>query len=340
MDNPDLFKRVGFTTLEYTADLAAIDATKLPIIRFASTYNVPINVIIEGATIYKVNYNNGAIIATPYTDSVSFSDVGNSTVAFAFLPTRPNGVIRITNTGGTLLVMQAISAANNAIKINVDPTELNGIQSLFATSTSSPTGYAPRFNLIGDVNGLSSPNLTTLSLSTVNTTSNFRNPVLNKKFPETLTLISINGTMVKMDIDLDTLPTSLINLDIRNNIGVRLFGDASKLLAVKDSIVLKDNQPNNDITGSLNGLSTQITVLDVVLPNIGAGYTSRTFTKKPVAFYISARKVPATDFDLLLSDLANSPIVTGTAIKISSRTSASDASVATLVSRGCTVVIA
>lgn len=343
VSNPDEFKKVGFTNIPYTANLGAVDATKPPIIRFRFTGGATVNVEVNGATLYKVNNTTGVVdFTTPYDGSLTLTDATGVAAAFAFVPTKSKGQIRITNTGNTLVQFQMPATANTAVEIQFEPSELKNIQSYFINELGLAAGYVnTRLKLVGDVNGFSaSDRLTQISIVSALAESSFRNAVWDKKLPATFKIISMSAPRIKADIDLNVFPSNMTLFDLRANTGVSLFGDVYNVLSTKGNVMIKDNFSQDKITGSLNGLSPDVKRVDVVLPNIGAGYTSRTYTYKIEAVVISAPKVPATDFDLLLSDLANSPAVTGTPIRISSRTAASDASVAALVAKGCTVVIA
>lgn len=338
--NPEDFKRIGYTNIGYTAKLGLINPAKPPIIRFRFKSGGIPKVIIAGATIYGANYSNGSIdFGTPYTGSISFTDATGLGAAFAFVPTKESGFIRISNTGDAIETFCSPVTFDDSVVIDIEPSELKNTWVIFG-EVENPAGYKNRFDLTGDINGFSNDALTNFLLPHATVIqSKLRNAVWDKKLPASTLTFNIGASPIKADLDMSIFGHALNGLDIRNNVGLRLLGDMTQALNVSGNVLIKDNYSQDEVTGSLNGLSPNVRRVDIVFPNIGGGYTSRTYLYNIEAMLITAPKVPATDYDLLLSDLANSPAVQSTYIALSKRTSASDASVATLVAKGCTIVI-
>lgn len=341
VNNPEDFKRIGHSNIGYTADLNAINPSQPALFGFHAGEGLT-TVHIEGATMYRVN---GGVIdfANPSDGQLSWDiNVDGATTTFAFTPTKEKGYIRILNKGSNISNFLGAYTTSDAIQFRIEPAEFKNIRN-FVWDFSVPAGYTQKFTLIGDINGFSSSTkLTTFGLSAgVPITTDFNFAYWDKPLPATLTNFSVTAALFKGDIDLSVFKnTDLAELRVYTNLGIRFFGDVSHLLATASQMILWENFSHEGVTGSLNAIATNFEQILLNAPNLTGGYTTRTFTMSFVNLKINAPKIAASQWDLLLSDLANkAPSLTGGVVQVSKRTAASDASVATLTAKGVSVII-
>lgn len=340
VDNPEEFKRIGHSNIGYTADLNAINPSQPALFGFHAGEGLT-TVHIEGATMYRVN---GGVIdfANPSDGQLSWDiNVDGSTTTFAFTPTKEKGYIRILNKGSNISNFLGAYTTSDAIQFKIDPAELKNMRN-FVWDFPVPGGYSQKLTLIGDINGFSnSDKLITIGLpSGTSIITDFSYAYWSKPLPTTLTNFYGYQTSFKADIDLKIFDqTDLTELRVSNNLGLRFFGDISHLLTTASQMILWENFSHEGVTGSLGSIATNFEQILLNAPNLGGGYTTRTFTMSIVNLKINAPKIAATQWDLLLSDLANSASITGGVVQINKKTAASDASVATLMTKGVTVIV-
>lgn len=337
--NPENFKRVGFSSFTYTADLSG---TVYPAIMQVIFNSDKLKVRIEGATLYNA-YGGVIDTANPYQDEMNFDqNVTGVTVVFAFVPTKEKGKIRISNTGGTFRYISPGYTAEDKIKIYIDPTELKNYVNAFGEAPT-PGGYARRTYFEGDINGFSESNqaLTIVFVTGDNIVNAFTYDVWEKPLPPTITNFSIYSSKLKADINLDIFKNAApIEVAIAGNLGIKVFGSINRALANFPSVVIFSNYSQDGITGSLGSLGTGFANININVPNLTGGYTSRNWPGAFINLRINAPKVPAADWDLLLSDLSTkAPALAGGVLQINKRTAASDAHVVDLTNKGVSVII-
>lgn len=347
VSNPDIFKRIGYSNFKYTANLSAIDPTKPPILGFGFfAGSGETRVEIDGATIYKI-VGSTPDFTTPYNGVVTLSAAETGDRGIAFVPTKSTGFVRIKN--GLASKIEKIGSFftnNDSVLPYLDLDEFQApATSINNVAITTPSGYSKSYVISGDINSLSR------NASFYNFYGNadlfpvqkLSNTVWNEKIKSAnVRVVELNTSRLTLSIDVSIFPAAMIlGITIVSSKGITLYGDISTVLAAPYTLIMRDNLSQAGITGSINSLSTARASLDLNAPNLTGGYTSRAYTGVITRWRVLSDKVTAADYDLVLSDLATraANMAAGAAIQVSRRTSASDASVATLVGKGCTVVV-
>lgn len=347
-----ILKKVGFLNIRYFSDKPSeLDMTKPSAIvpfTLANDGNTT-TVIIEGATIYKVN--NGVVdLSTSYTNEVTFSASEFGVKGVAFRPTKKAGYIRVQNGFKkiTNLSVPTIALTNSAKNIQVG-IDFSALPNNFSINPPTPaSGYTyTGVNWFGDINRLSRVDKFSINAFLAG------NPVLidslsNNVWDEKIKYVSgetssyyfnISAFPIVLDLSIFDNLTAFTILTVLNTKSV-VKGNINKLLSIVSKLTMIESD-NSLVTGSINSLSTNILEINVSLPSVTGGYTSRAYSRAISTFGIEAPLVPATDYDRILSDLATrAPLLSTSApIKVYSRTSASDGAVAALIARGNTVTV-
>lgn len=342
VNNSEDFKRIGHSNIGYTANLGAINPSQPALFGFnMEVSESPITVTIEGATIYRIS--GGVIDFANPTDGVMTwdQDQTGGFVGIAFVPTKEKGYVRISSKGSTIRQFLGAYTANDAIQIEIEPSELKNYQ-LFVYDFAVPAGYVPKFKLTGDINGFSNSTKTeTFDISaSIQLSQDFNKSYWDKPLADTFQNISLLNSPLNADIDLSIFDNCTpAEIRIFSNLGLRFFGSINHCLASVPTLIILSNYSEEGITGSLGSIATNFTAINIHAPNLAGGYTTRTFTMSFVNLKINAPKIAATQWDLLLSDLANSASITGGVVQVNKRTAASDAAVTTLTNKGVTVII-
>lgn len=343
VENPDNFKKLGFSTFRYNL-LNPVNPTEPPIMGVRTTKEKTI-IQIEGAIIYKAGNGSAINFSTPYDGEVEFdANVTGIEVFFAFVPSKQSGAIRISNQGGDAMSWMHSPYTRGNVEILLEPSELKDTREAFNDFTPPNGNYKPKFTLIGDINGFSeNTKLVNFSIqSNLQVKSDLRNKYWKKELPSTVEDFSVFTSTFDADIDLSIfekhVPASII---ILNNNYVRMFGNVNKILSSGQIVGINGNNSHDGLFGTINSLGVNIKTAQIKAPNLAGGYTTRTFTTAgSVSIKIDAPKVSAADWDLLLSDLANkAPNISGGVVQVNKRTSASDASIATLTSKSISVIV-
>ena len=208
------------------------------------------------------------------------------------------------------------------------------------------SGYTPTgTNIFGDINSITYANSAGASViiaPEVVIIDKLSNSTLTRKFKSgtNLNLYIPRFGGVKLTVDLSVFDNivNMNNFNLPSSFVAK--GNVNHVLSIANKIELK-TLDTTGVTGSINNISSTVTSVSLNIRNLTGGYTSRNYKGAITKFEVLSDLITESDYDLILSDLANkAPLLSNNAtIQLSRRSAASDASVSTLQSKGCTVII-